>query len=165
MDITKTTNKRPAQQKDIDHLSDEDDFDSYEGSEISQSDSDDTNGLDQLGRSKSNSITTSDTQSIQRETPPQDHRHAPTTEIARRETNTAIQRPRGIAPIQPLPEQQPRGQTVAKDAKTALSLRLDLNLDIEVELKAKIKGDLTLTLLLVFYHSILRTVKLKIYSA
>lgn len=152
---TVTAQKKPTLPKDAVRSSEEDESDFYTDQEDSFQDKY-TSEASQLEGSNPNSITTSETESIEREAPAQDDRHAPTTEVIRRKTSTALPANRGIAPIQPITEITERnglGQAIVKDAGTALSLRLDLNLDIEVELKAKIRGDLTLSLLLVpHYH-------------
>jgi hypothetical protein len=148
---TVTTQKKPTLPKDTDHSSEEDGSDFNTDSEDSFQD-EYTNEADHLEGSNPNSITTSETESIEREASAQDDRDAPTTEVIRRETSTALAATRGIAPIQPIPERNGPGQAIVKDAGSALSLRLDLNLDVEVELKAKIRGDLTLSLLLVLHY-------------
>jgi hypothetical protein len=148
---TVTTQKKPTLPKDALHSSEEDESDFYTDQEDSFQDKY-TSEASQLERSNPNSITTSETESIEREASAPDDRHAPTTEVIRRKTSAALPANRGIAPIQPITERNGPGQAIVKDAGTALSLRLDLNLDIEVELKAKIRGDLTLSLLLVLHY-------------
>jgi hypothetical protein len=148
---TVTTQKTPTLPKDAVHSSEEDESDFYTDQEDSFEDKY-TNETSQLEESNPNYITTSETESIEREAPGQDDRHAPTTEVIRRKANTVLPANRGLAPIQPITEQNGPGQAIVKHAETALSLRLDLNLDIEVELKAKIRGDLTLSLLLVLHY-------------
>ncbi|OQD80451.1 hypothetical protein PENANT_c035G04632 [Penicillium antarcticum] len=138
MATVKTAKKKPTPSKEPDHSSEEDESDFYTDEEYSSLEN------DQQDESRRNSNMTSETESIQREVPAHGDRRAPTTEVIRRETNTAVPAQKGIAPIQPLAE---RTGPIAKDAGSALSLRLDLNLDVEVELKAKIRGDLTLSLL------------------
>lgn len=148
MDTLKTATQKPVLEKDQFPSSGEDELDSYSDLEDLQ-EGDNEDELNQMSESDFDSPGTSDTQSIQREIPPQGHRYAPTTTISRKESSSVIPKSKGIAPIQPLSERSESGKKVEKGADSALSLRLDLNLDIEIELKAKIKGDLTLTLMLV----------------
>lgn len=161
MNTIKTTQERPALQKEPDHSSEENEFDSYTDSEIDQESSDYKNRVKKLNKPKPNYITTSEIQSIERETLPQKLRSTPTRTISRTEKSSANPQSSGIAPIQPIIERRTSVQTIANDDKTALSLRLELNLDIEIELKAKIRGDLTLSLLLVFSSTFLETCHIK----
>lgn len=143
--LTKIKSATLRTDKDKEHASDEEESEFYTDQDNSfQQDKYEANELE---ASDSNSIKTSETESIQRVHSVHDERTTPTTGIIRRETTERIPTHRGIAPIPPIPDRNGPGQTIAKEAGTALSLRLDLNLDIEVELKAKIRGDLTLSLL------------------
>lgn len=148
---TVTRQEKRALPKDTDHSSEEDEsyFYTYQEDSVHDENTDKANHLE---KSNSNSLPTSDTESIQREASGHDDTDAPTTEVIRRETSLALPKFKGIAALQPIAELNGPGQAIVKDARSALSLRLDLNLDVEVELKAKIHGDLTLSLLFVAHY-------------
>ncbi|KAJ6038298.1 uncharacterized protein N7446_005110 [Penicillium canescens] len=105
---TVTTQKKPTLPKDTDHSSEEDESDFYTDQEDSFQD-DYTDEANHLEGSNPNSVTTSETESIEREASAQDDRHAPTTEVVRRETSTVSPVTRGISPIQPITERSGQG--------------------------------------------------------
>ncbi|KAJ6000201.1 hypothetical protein N7481_000610 [Penicillium waksmanii] len=160
---TVSTQKSPTLPKDTDHPGEVNGPDFYTKQEYPLQ-NEFANEENHLEESNPNSIMASETKSIERVASAQDDSDT-TTEVIRRESITEFPAMRGIAPMQPISERNEPGQAIAKDAKSALSLRLDLNLDIEIELKAKIRGDLTLSLLLVLHHHYhtLGSMKLIIY--
>ncbi|KAJ6001613.1 hypothetical protein N7522_006840 [Penicillium canescens] len=123
---TFTTQKKPTLPKDAVHSSEEDESDFYTDQEGSFRDKH-TSEASQLEGSNYDSITTSETESIEREVSAQDDRHAPTTEVIRRKMSAALPANRGIAPIQPISEQNGPGKVIVKSDGTALSPALPAN--------------------------------------
>ncbi|KAJ5341006.1 hypothetical protein N7541_010130 [Penicillium brevicompactum] len=87
MDTLKTATQKPVLEKDQFPSSGEDELDSYSDLEDLQ-EGDNEDELNQMSESDFDSPGTSDTQSIQREIPPQGHRYAPTTTISRKESSS-----------------------------------------------------------------------------